>query len=94
MKSLLILLFSVISFSLNADTFVQGHYRGDGTYVQPHMRSDPNDTVRDNWSTKGNVNPYTGEEGTRDYDSFNQIQDRQLQEENEYNSLEGTDIWD
>ena len=50
----------------SADTYVNGHYRKDGTYVQGHYRSDPNDTVRDNWSTCGNVNPHTGKPGTRD----------------------------
>lgn len=47
-----------------ADVHVRGHYRSNGTYVQPHYRSSPNGTVLDNYSTKGNVNPYTGKEGT------------------------------
>ncbi len=42
-----------------ADTRVKGYYRKDGTYVKPHWRSSPNSSVWDNWSTKGNVNPYT-----------------------------------
>ena len=42
---------------------VRGYTRSDGTYVQPYYRSDVNDTVRDNYSYKGNTNPYTGEEG-------------------------------
>jgi hypothetical protein len=65
-----IMLFSVTSF---ADVSVHGYYRKDGTYVQPHHRSNPNSTTRDNWSTKGNVNPYTGEEGTHepDYNQWN-----------------------
>ena len=42
---------------------VKGYYRKDGTYVQPHYRTAPNATNRDNFSTKGNVNPYTGEPG-------------------------------
>ena len=48
------------------DVYVRGYYRSDGTYVQPHYRSSPNNTTLDNWSTKGNVNPYTGKLGTRD----------------------------
>ena len=47
------------------DVYVQGYYRSDGTYVQPHFRSAPNNSVLDNWSTRGNVNPYTGQLGTR-----------------------------
>jgi len=34
-------------------------------YVQPHYQSSPNGTVNDNYSTQGNVNPYTGAYGTR-----------------------------
>jgi len=48
-----------------ADVAVKGYYRKDGTYVAPHMRSSPNGTTSDNWSTYGNVNPYTGKAGTR-----------------------------
>lgn len=51
-------------FSADAQVSVEGYYRSNGTYVQPHMRSAPNNTTADNWSTKGNVNPYTGEKGT------------------------------
>lgn len=42
---------------------VRGYYRKDGTYVKPHYRSNPNNTINDNWSTKGNINPYTGKKG-------------------------------
>lgn len=52
-----------------ADTFVNGHLRSDGTYVQPHHRSAPDGNFQNNWSTQGNVNPYTGKWGTRDYPS-------------------------
>ncbi len=45
---------------------VRGYTRKDGTYVAPHMRTNPNSTRTDNWSTRGNVNPYTGREGTKD----------------------------
>ncbi|HBF07295.1 MAG TPA: hypothetical protein DDW29_03520 [Gammaproteobacteria bacterium] len=47
------------------DVAVDGYTRENGTYVEPHYRSEPNNTDRDNWSTKGNVNPYTGERGTK-----------------------------
>lgn len=45
---------------------VRGYTRKDGTYVAPHMQTNPNSTKLDNWSTRGNVNPYTGREGTVD----------------------------
>jgi hypothetical protein len=43
--------------------YVRGHTRSDGTYVKPHYRTAPNNTNRDNFSTIGNVNPYTGQAG-------------------------------
>lgn len=45
---------------------VKGYFRKDGTYVAPHVRSAPNASRLDNYSTKGNVNPYTGKTGTVD----------------------------
>lgn len=65
----LILITSLFFLSVStasADTYVNGYYRKDGTYVKPHYRSDPNGSKMDNWSTKGNVNPYTGQIGTID----------------------------
>jgi hypothetical protein len=52
--------------ALEAQVRVRGYYRRDGTYVRPHVRSSPNSTTLDNYSTRGNVNPYTGAAGTRD----------------------------
>ena len=48
-----------------ANVSVKGYTRADGTYVAPHVRSSPNGTASDNWTTKGNVNPYTGKVGTK-----------------------------
>jgi hypothetical protein len=47
-------------------TYVHGYTRKNGTYVMPHYQTAPNATRLDNWSTKGNVNPYTGTVGTKD----------------------------
>jgi hypothetical protein len=44
---------------------VQGYFRSNGTYVAPHWRSAPDGNFWNNWSTKGNINPYTGVPGTR-----------------------------
>ena len=62
---LTVLLVSISLFSALADVHVKGYTRKDGTYVAPHVRSSPNSTNADNWSTKGNVNPYTGKAGTK-----------------------------
>lgn len=54
-------LFPTISFSKNVH--VRGGYTKSGSYRQSHYRTSPNRTKSDNWSTKGNVNPYTGKKG-------------------------------
>ena len=69
MKKVLLL---AISFLLLLTTLVyaervRGYFRNNGTYVQPYNRSDRNSTVRDNYSYKGNYNPYTGSTGTNYY---------------------------
>jgi hypothetical protein len=51
--------------ALSADVKVKGYTRKDGTYVAPHTRSSPNKTKNDNYSTRGNINPYTGQAGTK-----------------------------
>ena len=45
--------------------YVRGYFRKNGTYVAPHYRSAPDGNFYNNWSTKGNVNPYIGEPGTK-----------------------------
>lgn len=47
-------------------TSVRGHVKPrSGKYVAPHVRTAPNKTQTDNYSTKGNTNPRTGKAGTR-----------------------------
>jgi hypothetical protein len=43
---------------------VKGYVRKDGTFVMPHSRTSPNATIKDNYGTFPNVNPYTGKIGT------------------------------
>jgi len=62
----LALLFLPLSSALAVH--VKGYTKKNGTYVAPHERSAPNHTKNDNYSTKGNVNPYTGKEGTKPRD--------------------------
>ena len=45
---------------VEASVRVRGHFRRDGTWVQPHFRSSPNRNPFDNWSFPGNLNPHTG----------------------------------
>ena len=55
---------------VNAATYVRGYYRSNGSYVQPHYRSDRDNSFHNNWSTYPNVNPYTGRVGTRRQPSY------------------------
>lgn len=59
----ILIMFAGTSFA--GGVYVRGHYRSNGTYVQPHYRSAPDRNFRNNWSTRGNWNPYTGKFGTR-----------------------------
>lgn len=44
---------------------VSGYTNSHGTYVAPHHATNPNSSKMDNYSTQGNVNPYTGQVGTK-----------------------------
>lgn len=57
------LLCSSAGFML-ADTYVNSYTRSDGTYVQGHYRSSPDNSKFNNYSTQGNINPHTGKLGT------------------------------
>lgn len=52
--------------SYSAPVHHGGYVKKDGTYVQPHYQTAPDNTRVNNWSSKPNVNPYTGKEGTKD----------------------------
>ena len=77
MKKLLIILVLFVSFGIissaqtNSRTRYQmGYYKpSKGTYVKPHYKTKSNKTNRDNYSTKGNINFYTGKKGSiaKDY---------------------------
>jgi hypothetical protein len=62
-----LLVFALLfTFTAYARTIsVRGYYRHNGTYVAPYHRTSPDRTQYDNWSAKGNVNPYTGKIGTK-----------------------------
>jgi hypothetical protein len=45
--------------------YVQPHTRRDGTAVQGHYQTNPDDSFWNNYSSKGNVNPHTGQSGNR-----------------------------
>lgn len=61
------------AYSFAQDVYVAGFTRSNGTYVQAHQRTAPNSTRNDNYSTIGNVNPYTGAAGTQPRDNYSTI---------------------
>jgi hypothetical protein len=44
---------------------VRGYTKKNGTHVAPHRQTDPDHTQRNNYSTKGNVNPSNGKLGKK-----------------------------
>jgi hypothetical protein len=57
----------VASAALNAQSvYVQPHVRSNGTVVQGHWRTAPNSIRTDNWSSRPNINPMTGQAGRVD----------------------------
>lgn len=47
------------------DHYVESYMKSDGSWVRGHMRTNADDSFWNNYSSKGNVNPYTGRTGTR-----------------------------
>ncbi len=46
-------------------SYVRGHKTKNGAYVKGHRRSKPDHNFSNNWTTKGNDNPYTGKDGSK-----------------------------
>ncbi len=63
---------------LAEDVYVNGYERNNGVYVEPYHRTAPDNNVYDNYSTQGNINPYTGQAGTVN-PSYYQLQQQQQQ---------------
>jgi len=54
------------SNSSHSSFAVRGYTKRNGTDVAPHYSSAPDHSKANNWSSRGNVNPYTGKVGTKD----------------------------
>ena len=69
MKLLLSIVALVVTLAAGASAqdyhYRSGYTTKSGTYVAPGYQTDPNGTRFDNWSTKGNYNPFTGAAGTK-----------------------------
>lgn len=53
------------SHSSGGSHSVSSYTTSKGTHVAPSHATNPNTSKRDNWSSKGNVNPHTGKAGTK-----------------------------
>lgn len=73
MKLLLAVVLLATVATASAQVHVRGYTKKDGTYVAPHERTAPNNTTLDNYSTKGNLNPYTGKLGTKDPSPYDTV---------------------
>lgn len=56
------------SYHATGEHYVSGYVRSNGTYVSGHYQTNANSTRNDNYSTRGNINPHTGEPGTKPRD--------------------------
>ena len=68
MNKILLAGFLVFTVTAQAQTYVQGYVKRDGTYVVGHYKSAPNQIRYDNYNAKNSVygsNPYTGKKGSQ-----------------------------
>ncbi len=70
MKKLLFFIFAINITVVAKDVYVNEYYNKKGDYVSSHYRSSSNNTKSDNWTTKGNKNPYTYKKGTKEYYNY------------------------
>jgi hypothetical protein len=54
---------NVISQTNPNHVYVRPYIKNNGTFIQGHYKTKANDTNLDNFSTLGNINPYTGKPG-------------------------------
>ena len=60
----IVLLLGVSTFVEAKTTSVRGYVKpSTGRYVAPYFKTSPNKYKWDNYSTKGNINPFTGKKG-------------------------------
>jgi hypothetical protein len=86
---ILIALFALSTIAHAKDTYVHGYSRNNGTYVQPHYRTAPDSNPYNNYSTKGNINPYTGQAGTKN--PYGSNQNSNYGNQNSYNDSTNSD---
>ena len=71
MKNLLLLILFILSTHiLLSQVRVSGHFRKNGTYVEPYTRSSPDRNPYNNNGFPGNYNPNTGKTSTGNPDTY------------------------
>lgn len=60
LAAVLLVLISFLTVSIAEAGWVGGYTRRDGTYVQPHYRTNPDGNPYNNYNFPGNYNPNTG----------------------------------
>lgn len=61
--AVIVLLVSSTSQVDAASRYQRGYFKSTGKFVQPHYKTQPNSYKFDNYSSKGNTNPFTGKRG-------------------------------
>lgn len=72
MKKILLAFLIILMFSFNSALSYSVKYqkwytKKNWTYVQWHYKTTKNSVKSDNFSSKGNMNPYTWKKGTKKY---------------------------
>lgn len=65
MRAVCVALFLVVLPAQAKGVRVRAHTTKSGTYVPAHVKTSSDSSKANNWSAKGNVNPYTGKKGTK-----------------------------
>jgi hypothetical protein len=60
-----LILVAIPAYADSSNVYVHRHITKSGTIVQQHYRTHPDHSRQNNWSSKGQANPYTGKKGTK-----------------------------
>lgn len=61
----LLIIICLTGFNVYSYSRTKGYVKKNGVYVAPHYQTKPDRSKINNWSTKSNINPYTGKRGNK-----------------------------
>jgi uncharacterized protein YxeA len=65
-KLMVVIILSIITVTCFGATLVKGHYnKKTGKYINTYYKTRSDHSRLNNYSTKGNVNPFTGKKGDK-----------------------------